>query len=459
MPATSSDRGHFGSGLGFILAAAGSAVGLGNIWRFPYVTGENGGGAFVFVYLLCILFIGLPLLFNEITLGRITQKNPVGAFNARKRGSAWILAPFLSLLLNLVVLSYYGVIAGWTIGYIFTSITSTTVNFNEFAATPLYAIPLFGVFIFLTILIVRGGVEKGIEKWSKVLMPTLLVLIIVVVVRSVTLDGAMAGINYYLNPDFSKINGEVILEALGQAFFSLSVGWGLMITYGSYLHKNTNIISSSIYIAIADTLVAFLGGLMVFPAVFAFNMDPAAGPSLVFETLPKVFEQMPGGPIVGAGFFLLLCVAALTSSISILEVPVSYVVDEKGKARNYATILVATIIFVIGIPSALSNGAVESLTNITLFGSTGLLNILDFIFGTVAIVLFALLACLFTGWATNIREYVDEIEQGAPSFKQRIIFGLSPAQIWVFFIRIVCPVVISLVLLKQVLGIFGIELF
>ena len=255
---TSSDsnRGQWGSKLGFILAATGSAVGLGNIWRFPYVTGENGGAAFVFVYLLCVFLIGLPLLLVELSLGRASKRNPVDSFKVTKPGSPFFLTGFLCLAACFVVLTYYGVIAGWTVSYFVAQITQSKLEFAEYTAKPFSVLPVFAIFIAATIYIVSAGVEKGIEKWSKMLMPLLFFLIFAIILRSLTLEGASKGLSYYLNPDFSKIDGKVVLKALGQAFFSLSDGWGLMITYGSYIPKSQNIVTSGFWVAIADTGVA-----------------------------------------------------------------------------------------------------------------------------------------------------------------------------------------------------------
>jgi len=365
------NRGQWGSKIGFILAAAGSAVGLGNIWRFPYVTGENGGAAFVVIYLACVLFIGLPLMWAELTLGRLTGKNPVDAF--RDTGEAkdvWLYkygAPavgWLCLAACFCVLSYYGVIAGWTIGFIYNTVAQAGMEFKSFSANPNWVIPLFAVFIGGTIYIVQAGIEKGIEKWSKILMPLLLGLVFVVIIRSLTLEGASEGIKWYLSPDFSVIDGKVVLAALGQAFFSLSVGWGLMITYGSYMPKSQNIVSNGFWVALMDTGVALLGGLMVIPAVFALGFPVDAGPTLTFETLPAVFEKMPFGILVGGLFFLLLTVAALTSSISMLEVPVSYFVDGKRATRKKAAVLVGIVAFAVGLPSALSFGGSDAFSKI-----------------------------------------------------------------------------------------------
>ncbi|SVB89966.1 uncharacterized protein METZ01_LOCUS242820, partial [marine metagenome] len=410
------NRGQWGSRLGFILAASGSAVGLGNIWRFPYVTGENGGAAFVFVYLLCVFLIGLPLLYVELSLGRASQRNPIDAFKVTRPGSPFFLTGFICLAACFVVLTYYGVIAGWTIGYFISQITQTTLEFTEYTANPVSVLPVFAIFIVATVYIVSAGVEKGIEKWSKVLMPLLFFLIFVIIIRSLTLEGASKGLAYYLDPDFSKIDEKVVLMALGQAFFSLSVGWGLMITYGSYIPKTQNIVTSGFWVAIADTGVAILGGLMVFPAVFAFGMDPGSGPGLTFVTLPAVFAEMPAGWIIGAIFFLLLSVAALTSSISMLEVPVSYFVDKDKGSRKVSAILVGIFAFIVGIPSALSNGASSYLTNFELFGKTGFMDILDQVFGTLCLIVIALLLSLYVGWVWKPKNAVKEIEVGCPWF-------------------------------------------
>lgn len=448
------ERGEFGSSLGFIMAAAGSAVGLGNIWRFPYLVGQNGGGAFVFVYIICVLFISLPLLLNEIALGRKAGKNPIGAIRDTGGNKFWQLAGVLCVTVCFFVFSYYSVIAGWTVGYIITEIINVPIDFAVFVETPMYVIPLTFVFILATILIVLGGVSGGIEKASKFLMPVLFIIIIFIAGRAVTLEGASAGIEYYLKPDFSKINPSVILQALGQAFFSVSVGFGLMITFGSYLPKKSNIVSSAGWIVGMDTAVAVMGGLMVFPALFALlpGKDPAAGPALVFDVLPKVFAVMPGGHIVGALFFTLLMVAALTSTISMLEVPVSYMIDERKWSRRKATWTLGLGAMVLSVPSALSQipGTFFNKFHINFFGNKleGFFGIMDFMFGTFAVIVICLMLALYTGWASKISDYADELRLGAPGFKGPFRVG------WMFFVRWICPIVIILLILNLV-GVFG----
>jgi neurotransmitter:Na+ symporter, NSS family len=455
----STDRGQWGSKFGFIMAAAGSAVGLGNIWRFPYLTGENGGAAFVLVYIICVVLVAVPMLVNEIAIGRLTGKNPVGAVQALGGNKLWItLVGVLPLIVTFVVLSYYSTIAGWTVGYIFTSLFSIKTSFAEFIANPSYVIPLGGFVILLTAFIVLAGVAGGIEKVTKILMPMLFILLLVVIVRSITLPGAGKGIEYYLIPDFSKINGHVILAALTQAFFSLGVGWGMMITYGSYLNKNQNIVTSSLWVSAMDTSVALLAGFMVFPAVFAFNQSPAEGPTLVFNVLANIFQQMPLGNIAGALFFLLLFFAAITSTISMLEAPSAYFMDQKKWNRKRAAWTVAIAAFLLGIPSALSTGAIEGLSvmQVNFLGviKTGVMDIFDYLFGSLFMMLVVLSTCLFTGWFIKTELLVDEIEKGMPSFKTGKILGIAPYKIWLFMIRFVCPIIIGIVILNM-FGVFG----
>jgi NSS family neurotransmitter:Na+ symporter len=448
------ERGQFGSSLGFIMAAAGSAIGLGNIWRFPYLTGENGGGAFVFVYILCVLLIGLPLLFNEIALGRKSGKNPIGAIRDTGGNKLWQITGILCLAVCFFVFSYYSVIAGWTLAYIFTELTNIPVDFQEFIKTPLYVIPLTFLFMLTTILIVLGGVSGGIEKASKLLMPVLFIIVIFIAGRAVTLEGAQEGIEYYLSPDFSKIDSKVVMMAMGQAFFSIGIGWGLMITFGSYLDKKSNIIQAASWIVGMDTMVALLAGLMVFPALFALlpGKDPASGPALVFDVLPQVFNAMPGGNFIGALFFILLMVAALTSTISMLEVPVSYLIDEKKWKRKKATWTVGIAAMVFSVPSALSSieGNFFADMKLNFLGNelVGFFGIMDFTFGTFSGILICLLLALYTGWAQKISVFVEELTHGAPGFKGIYRVG------WVLFIKWVCPIVISLILLDLV-GVFG----
>jgi len=458
MATPSVGREQWGSRLGFVLAAAGSAIGLGNIWRFPFKTGENGGAAFVILYLACILFICLPYLFAELSLGRNSQKNPVGAIKAIKEKGPWSLVGGLCVLTGVFILSYYGVIAGWAFGYIFKDVVAPAIDastyFTGFIADPVLVIPLLGFFMLLTIGVVVGGVEDGIERWAKVLMPVLLVLMLVVIFRSVTLPGAGAGLDFYLNPDFSKIDGTVIVEALGQAFFSLSLGMGAMITYGSYIPKRENLLVSGGYVAIFDTMIALLAGLMIFPAVFATGQDPTEGPALIFVVLPQVFEAMPLGNFIGAVFFILLSIAALTSTVSLLEVVVSYFVDETSFNRKKAAWMVGGFTFTFGVPSALSNGAVPWLTDMSwlvgnrLFGEApSFLDVMDFIWGNLSLAIGALLLSIFVGWVWGGENAIKELQEGSGD-----AFTGTLSTVWSAFLKYICPIII-VVILANIIGV------
>lgn len=443
-------RGQWSSKIGFIFAAAGSAIGLGNVWRFPYVVGENGGAAFVILYLFFVLAIGLPYMIAELALGRSSHRNPVGAIEAIKPGSVWKVAGFLGVITGVGILSFYGVVAGWTFGYIFKIIIAPQADFVTFIANPWLELFLFLLFMFLTTLIVYSGVENGIERWSKILMPILFILMLGLIVYANSLTNSGKGLSFYLNPDFSKVTGKSILAALGQAFFSLSLGMGLMITYGSYLSKKENIITSALYISLFDTLIAFMAGLIIFPALFSQGMRPDQGPALVFIILPKLFVGMPGGIIVGAFFFLLLSIAALTSTISLLEVPVAYMVDEKRASRKRIVWWVSGFTFLVGIPSALSQGASEYFSNFGLLPrrltSPDFLSHMSFLFGDFSLTLGALLISIFVGWVWGADKAVAELLQGAPRF-HRIKNG------WILMIRFFIPVVIFVIMLN-VFGVF-----
>lgn len=440
MDSGSSERGQWQSSLGFILAAAGSAIGLGNIWRFPYQAGENGGAAFVVLYLACIALICLPYLLGELALGRNSQKNPVGAIKAIVPESGWRYVGWLGVLTGVGILSYYAVIAGWTFGFIFKTLFGRSTDFGAFIQSPLLVIPLFSLFILFTVYVVLGGVRDGIERWAKILMPVLLVLMVLVIVRSVTLEGAGAGLSFYLEPDLSKVSGGMVLAALTQAFFSLSLGMGTMLTYGSYLSKDDSILSSGLYVAGFDTVIALMAGLMIFPAVFAMGASPGQGPALIFQVLPEIFAEMPMGTVIGALFFLLLSIAALTSTISLLEVPVAYLVDEQNWTRSRAVWTLGGIVFVIGLPSALSQGAVGGLTSFA--GGLDFLTLMDMIWGQTALAVGALLLSIFIGWVWTADAASEEIRRGSDSF-------VEVGGIWRFFIRYVCPAVIFVVLLYQ----------
>ena len=435
------NRGQWGSTLGFILAASGSAVGLGNIWRFPYKTGENGGAAFVLLYLTCIFLVCLPYLFGELILGRFSQKNPVGAIASIRQHSPWQLVGGLGVLTGVFILSYYAVIAGWTFGYIFKGVIAPAMPFESFIASSVIEVGLFALFLVLTMAVVLGGIEHGIERWSKILMPLLLVLMILVIVRGITLPGAGAGLEFFLKPDFSKVTMKTVIEALGQAFFSLSLGMGAMVTYGSYLPKDANLRVCGGSVALFDTMIAIAAGFMIFPALFAMGADPAEGPALLFVVMPKIFAAMPLGGIVAVLFFVLMSVAALTSTVSLLEVVVSYFVDERHWSRRRSVLVVGGFTFLVGLPSAMSSGTSPTLTNMEAFGQTGFLAIMDFIWGNLSLAIGGLLLSIFIGWVWGVRNAGLEFRRGT---------GMTDAGVatWGFFIRWVCPIVIFVVLLN-----------
>jgi len=442
------DRGSF-SRVGFILAAAGSAVGLGNLWRFPYTVGENGGGLFVLVYLISIVVIALPVLMGEVTLGRHTGKNPVGAFNAIKPGSAWKWVGFLGVTTGFMILSYYAVIAGWTVGYFvntvlgkFRGVTSETAVeiYQNFTADPLLQISLFALFIALTVYVVSRGVSGGIEKFSKILMPILLVLLVLLLIRSLTLKGASKGVEFYLKPDLKALRPKLVIAAMGQAFFSLSLGMGTMITYGSYVAKKENIPVSAGWIAFFDTFIAIMAGFIIFPAIFSQGMNPAAGSGVMYITLPVLFAKMPGGMIFGALFFLLLSIAALTSTISILEVPVAYFIDEKNWDRKKAVYIIGVIAFLIGVPSALSNGSVGFLSKLPLV-HVGFLGLFDKIWGNFSLSIGAFCIALFVAYAWKTTNAIKEIQLGAPDFRA--------ASLWSVAIRFIAPIIILAIFISS----------
>nr|WP_321499684.1 sodium-dependent transporter [uncultured Dethiosulfovibrio sp.] len=427
------EREQWGSKIGFILAAAGSAVGLGNIWKFPYVTGTNGGGAFVLIYVLMVACIGFSVMLAELVIGRRAQLNAVGSFEKIK-GGAWPMVGWLGLACGFLILSYYGVVGGWTIKYILHSFTglmeiagagNAGEAFGGFISNPVMVVIYQAIFMFATIWVVYRGVGEGIERYCKVLMPALFILMIILIGRSVTLEGAGAGIEFYLKPDFSKVTAGTVLAALGQAFFSLSLGMGCMITYGSYLQKDISLPSAAAQVCFLDTLVALLAGLVVFPAVFAFGVEPGAGPGLTFITLPGIFAKMPGGMIWSALFFLLLFVAALTSAISLLEVACSYFID-KGWSRAKAAWTMGTLIFLLGIPSAISLGGGLKI------GGKDFIDAAGFMTDQIMMPIGGLLICVFVGWVIKDIAREELTNNG----KLPLFAGFDA---WVMFVKFVAP--------------------
>ena len=457
-PATGQPRDTWGSKAAFILAAAGSAIGLGNIWGFPTVAGQNGGAAFLAIYLVAVAFIGAPVMLAELIVGRKTGRNPVGAFKALAPRTAWVFVGGLGVFTGLAILSFYSVIAGWTMSYIFKSAigtfgpeADTAAIFAEVAGNPIRAIGWHLGFMALTIYVVLGGVRDGIERWTKVLMPVLFILLVALAVRAVTLSGAAEGLEFYFKPDFSKVTGGVVLAAIGQAFFSLSLGMGAMITYGSYVSKRDDLVSSAAWVTAFDTSIAILAGLIIFPTLFHAGLEPGVGgPGMVFVVLTSLLSSIPpapwGGIVFGTGFFMLLGIAALTSSVSLLEVPTSWAVDERGWSRKRAALMLGAIAFLLGIPSALANGAVPWLTNLPGIG-TDFLTFLFTLFGQYSLVIGALLISLFVGWVWGVRAAGEEVEVNDGKFPL--------GRLWAFLIRFICPIAITAILLNLVWGLLG----
>jgi NSS family neurotransmitter:Na+ symporter len=449
-------RGSFGSRFGFILAAAGSAVGLGNIWGFPTKVGQGGGAAFVLVYLVCVFLICAPIMIAELAVGRRSGKDPVGAFKFIKPGSGWWLTGALGVLAGVGILSFYSVIAGWTIAYIYYSATgavtgdsaSTGAFFTQFVGNAPLNIGLTALVLGVTAATLLGGVKEGIERMTKMLMPMLLIILGLLAIRAVTLPGAEAGLSYYLNPDFSKIlDVRVFNAALGQAFFSLSLGMGAMITYGSYLSKNENLAQSAMWVVVIDTMVALTAGLIIFPAGFSLaGFDPnSSGPGLIFVVLPQLFASMPGGTLVGVAFFVMLLFAAITSTISLLEVPTSHLIDSHGWDRKKAVLVLATITFVLAIPSALGNGASAFFSSVPGVGMD-FLSLMAIIWNDFALPIGGFLLSIFVGHVWRADKALEELNVG----------GRMPApKLWSFLIRWVCPAAIFMIIVFTALDLLG----
>ncbi len=444
-------RGKWSSSIGFILAAAGSAIGIGNIWRFPYMTGKYGGAVFLFVYLAAVILLGMPVMIAEIAMGRFSGKNPVGAFKHIRPKGPWKLVGYLGVIAGVMILSYYSLISGWTLGYFFKTLagglknvdTSTTpVIFDSFATNFWLQIFLLAAFLFITGFIVVRGVSGGIEKACKFLMPVLCIIMFILLVRSLTLPGAGKGLEFYLKPDFSKLTPWMIIDAMGQALFSLSLGMGAMITYGSYLKKDENIPVSAGWVAFLDTFTAVLAGFIIFPALFAYGMSPAGGHPLVFHILPVIFDRMPFGIFFGMLFFLLLGVAALASTVSLLEVAVSYCVDEVKWSRRKSVLAAGVVSFLIGIPSVLSFGNVEFFRKLPLV-NVSFFEMMDLVWGTLALSIGALFICIFVGYVWKNTAALKEIGHGAKKFRYGWIWSIS--------VKILCPLLILLTLLLLVI--------
>jgi NSS family neurotransmitter:Na+ symporter len=446
-------REKWGSKIGFVLAAAGSAIGLGNIWKFPYIAGENGGASFVLVYLICIAIIGLPVLIAEILIGRTTQRNPVGAFYKLSKSKFWASLGGMGVVAGFLILSFYAIIAGWAIGYVIESIngnfflwpdpTASAEHFNDLVSNVYWIMGYFAFFMVLTITIVFSGVQRGIERASKIMMPVLFILLVVLMIRGLTLPGAEKGINFLWNPDWSKITASTILLALGHAFFTLSLGMGAMLTYGSYMSEEDNVPTAAFQIVFLDTLIALIAGMAIFTSVFSVGLDPAAGPGLIFHTLPGVFVKMPGGYFFSILFFVALAIAALTSSISLLEVVVSYFVDELKWKRHKAAIVLGIITFLIGVPSALSFNLLQ---DFHIFGKN-FFDIVDYLASNILLPLGGLLISVFVAWIWGLDKVIPNLKKGAEKLFDKYPWSVS---FWKIFIKYLSPVLIFLVFLNSI---------
>ena len=435
-------RDSFGSRFGALVAMAGSAVGLGNLWRFPYLVGENGGAAFIIIYILLSFLICLPIFISEFVIGRRSQKNAYAAFRDLSGGSAWRCVGLFTIIVPLVVLSYYSVIGGWSVEYLLKSVTfafesasqsAMSTMFSDFVSSTWGPLLVHTGFLLVTTLIVVVGIKDGIEKFSKVMMPLLFFMVLAIAIYSMTLPGAKAGLDYLFNPDFSKITGKACAAALGQAFFSLSLGFGTIMTYASYVDKKENILFQSTATAFSDLMFALIAGMAIMPAVFAFGLNPQSGPGLVFETLPFVFGQMPAGGFVAILFFLALLVAALTSSISMLEVAVAYLVEEKGFSRVWACVVLFVICWVVGAICSLSFGPLSGVK----IGGGNLFDFFDNLSSNILMTLGSLLTVLFVGWRLKKTDVYDEFTNGGTLSRNAKLFGV----LW-FLIRYICPLAI-----------------
>ena len=444
---TQQNRATFGSKLGVIMATVGCAVGLGNIWRFPYMIGQNGGAAFLAIYIICIILLGLPVMLSEFFIGRYTRKNAAGAFKVLAPGTKWSLIGYNGVLASFLILGFYSVVAGWTLEYIMQAVTGSlsdkapeafAQDFKLFSTEIFRPILWTVTFIGLTHFIVVSGVKEGIERTSKVMMPMLFFILLALCIRSVTLPNASEGLYFLFKPDFSKITSAVVLSAMGQEFFSISIGMGCLITYSSYFSKDTKMQITALQVTILDTLVAVMAGVMIFPAVFSFGIAPTAGPELVFITLPNVFQQLPMGAIWSLVFFLLLALAALTSTISLHEVATAYVHEEYQITRTKAAWFVSGGVMVLGILSSLSIGIWKEYT---LFGLT-FFDLLDYLTAKIMLPFGGMLICIYLGNRVDRKILKEELTN-----KGTVPFYFFNT--YAFFMKYIAPIAIGMIFLNE----------
>ena len=455
----SSQREQWGSKLGFILAASGSAVGIGNIWKYPHMAGQNGGAAFTVVYLVCILVVGLSIVIAEFVIGRRTQLSPVGAFEKLAPGTNWKWVGFLGVASAFVILSFYGVVGGWIMKYIVISITG---GFKELSGDPAAASsvfnnyingtwsPIFFQVIFMTVCIwvIVNGVKGGIEKWSKIMMPLIIILLGALAVRGMTLPGGMEGISFLFKPRFEDLTASSVVLALGHSFFTLSLGMGTMITYGSYLGRKQNLLNSALWVIALDTAIAMLAGVAIFTTVFALGANPAEGPGLIFVVLPSVFPQLDAGTLWGTLFFFLLFMAALTSAISILEVVTAYFIDQKGWTRKKATIRFGLVITIVGAFCSFSMGGG---INITEFLGMSFFDFMDYLSSKYMLPIGGMLTAIFVLKKWGVDHFIEELKTGMDK-------SIISKEIIIVLLGIAATVV-GFIIINEVLDIaFGIKL-
>lgn len=446
-------REHWKSKIGFIWAAVGSAIGLGSIWRFPYVVGENGGAVFVLFFLFFLLLISLPVLISEVTIGRKTQLNPAGAYKTLGKAPFWTGIGKMTLVTALLVSAFYSVIAGWTLGYLIEACFGHLIHFTSGAQTADYfemltrgakwSLLCQAGFLALSLFILYVGVQKGIEKWNEILMPLLFAILLFLVLRGLTLSGAREALHFLFSPDWSAVNAKLILLALGQAFFGFSLGQGTMITYGSYLSKKDNIPGSAFPIAISVLIISLLAGVAIFTVVFSSNVAPGSGPNLMFQSLPLVFSQITGGYLLSILFFLLIFVAALTSQISAMEPLIAYLMDRSHLSRHQASTAVAITAFLIGAPIALSYGVLKEWT---LFGAN-LFDAVTFLTVNILIPLGGLGSVLLFGWKWGLKDAIAHLKEGTNRFFDE--YPIFPTYLS-FSIKYFVPVIILIILLNAV---------
>ena len=440
-------RDSFASSFGVLVAMAGSAVGLGNLWRFPYLVGTNGGAAFIIIYLAIVFVLAMPIMYSEFILGRRGQSNVYSAFKKMAPGTGWKVTGILAIVCCILIVSFYSVVGGWTIDYMvkgmmfkFTSDSAALGDmFGQTVSSSWQPLLYMALFAGLSGAILLAGVKDGIERYSKVLMPLLFLMVVVIAVRSVTLPGAGAGLDFLFKPDFSKVTANTFLDALGQAFFSLSVGFGIIFTYASYVNRGENVVKMSVQTAMADTLFAILAGVAIMPAVFSFGISPSQGPGLVFVTLPYVFAQIPFGGVLAILFFFVLFIAAITSSISMLEVIVAYLNEEFKMGRKLAIILSFAVVVVLGTMCSLSQGV---MADFKIFGNN-MFDFFDKLSANILLPVGGFLAVIFVGWKMKRADVEDELTSGGAhpfsrAFRNYVYFS----------IKYLAPIVVAIILIR-----------